>query len=329
MDNEEQDVQETTSSNPRRAFYTERFRTKFEEKFRKNKNACWVWTAYRDKDDYGQVRVGELGTFRAHRIAFELYTGEDIPETDENGEQMDIDHTCHIRRCVNPDHLELVTHGENMKNLRKSIDDWEDDGIKFKETKTTPEEVLDAALATIAQSNVPVPAIGPSKPGYAIVEAGGSPWRDIQTNDGFLPQDKFSLVKMFFNVIRLGVDWRLASREILHVSPFTVQGWYANGDFREELEEARLEGKRYRYAVLEDKHLDELERKIEDAPFKEVADSLEKMRKHDPATKKAEAEAAGSGGGVTIIFNAGDKSKALREMIDMSDTIEAEFEVKE
>lgn len=326
---EEEAVQ--TSTNPRRALYTERFKTKFEEKFRKNTNGCWVWTAYRDKDDYGQVRVGELGTFRSHRISFELYKGIDIPETDpETGEQMDIDHTCHIRRCVNPEHLELVTHGENMNRLRKPVDDWEDEGKKFKEVRTTPEEILDAALATIAESQVPIPVFGKGG-GYAIGEEGGAPWRDIQTNDGFLPQDKYSRVKMFFNVIRLGVDWNLAAREVLGISPWTIQNWRDNGDFKEELDEARAEGKRYRYTILEDKHLDELERKIEDADFKEVADSLEKMRKHDPATKK-DAAAAGAtqgSGNMTFIFNVGDKNKALKEMIDMSDVLEAEFEVKE
>jgi hypothetical protein len=289
-----------------------------------------VWLAYRDDDDYGQCRVGTLGVFRAHRIAFELYKEQDIPETDENGEQMDIDHTCHIRRCVNPEHLELVTHGDNMKNLRKPVDDWEDEGKKFKEVRTTPEEILDSALAAIAESQLERPAISgpPGQPkGYDVINVEGAPWRDIITNDGYLPQDKYSFVKMFLNVLRFGVDPRVAASEILGVTPWAIHHWRANLDFREEMDEARAEGKRYRLSVLEDKHFDEMERKIEDADFKEVSDSLEKLRKHDPVVKRAEADAAG--GGVTIIFNTGDQHKALREMIDVSDALEAEFVIKE
>lgn len=31
-----------------------------------------------------------------------------------------IDHTCRNRRCVNPDHLEMVSHAENQKRRRKA-----------------------------------------------------------------------------------------------------------------------------------------------------------------------------------------------------------------
>ena len=332
----EEEVQEevpaSESTNPRRPFYTERFKTLFEKKYRKNTNGCWVWTAYRDDDDYGQVRVGTLGVYGAHRVSYELYTGEDIPDTDENGEKMDIDHTCHIRRCVWPEHLTVVPHSKNMKNLRKPTEDWDDDvDKKFKEERTTPEEVLDAALALIAECKVEQPPIfappGVDK-GYAIITVEGAPWRTIAISEGFLPQDKYSLVKMFLDVLRFGVDWRVAAREILGVSAFTVQNWRANGDFREEMDECRAEGRKYRLTVLEDKHMDEIERKMPDADFKDVADSLEKLRRHDPANKKAE-QAAAAGGGITIVFNTGDQHKALREMIDVSDAIEAEFEVKD
>ena len=44
----------------------------------------------------------------AHRIVYELIKGK-IPEG------LFIDHLCRVRNCVNPDHLEPVTHEENIR----------------------------------------------------------------------------------------------------------------------------------------------------------------------------------------------------------------------
>lgn len=44
----------------------------------------------------------------AHRIAYELVVGP-IPEG------LTLDHLCRVRRCVNPEHLEPVTMGENLR----------------------------------------------------------------------------------------------------------------------------------------------------------------------------------------------------------------------
>lgn len=45
---------------------------------------------------------------------YRIYKGE-IPEG------MEIDHLCNTRNCINPDHLELVTHKENMARLHDSM----------------------------------------------------------------------------------------------------------------------------------------------------------------------------------------------------------------
>lgn len=78
-----------------------------------NKNGplgCWLWTASLDNHGYGQFIVmrGRRGYPRpAHRVAWELLRGE-IPEG------LVIDHLCRTHACVNPDHLEVVTHGVNV-----------------------------------------------------------------------------------------------------------------------------------------------------------------------------------------------------------------------
>ena len=67
--------------------------------------SCWLWTAGITHNGYG--KFGERGkTLRAHRVAYERYIGK-IPDG------FILDHLCRVRRCVNPNHLEAITHKEN------------------------------------------------------------------------------------------------------------------------------------------------------------------------------------------------------------------------
>lgn len=71
-------------------------------------DGCWLWTGARS----GSRRYGS-GTYAgrvrpAHRIAIALHTGS-LPPSD-----MDVDHLCRVTLCVNPDHLEVVPHRENV-----------------------------------------------------------------------------------------------------------------------------------------------------------------------------------------------------------------------
>ncbi len=67
---------------------------------------CWLWAAYISTNGYGYFNLDGRPT-QAHRVAFELTRGP-IPDG------LVTDHLCRVRHCVNPDHLEPVTHRENI-----------------------------------------------------------------------------------------------------------------------------------------------------------------------------------------------------------------------
>lgn len=76
----------------------------------KKTDTCWIWYGAL-RNGYGCIRINRV-TVYAHRFAYECYIGP-IPENCE------LDHTCNFRRCVNPNHLEPVTHLENIRRYWK------------------------------------------------------------------------------------------------------------------------------------------------------------------------------------------------------------------
>ena len=68
---------------------------------------CWEWQLSRNCNGYGQTGRGGKKQ-GAHRYYYEQHKGQ-IPKG------MEIDHLCRNRGCVNPDHLEAVSHSINLK----------------------------------------------------------------------------------------------------------------------------------------------------------------------------------------------------------------------
>jgi hypothetical protein len=98
---------------------------------RRGDDECWPWLGAKNERGYGMIAAPrEPGskrttTLRAHRVAYELSTGEQIPRGRE------IDHRCHSqdsnctlgndcphRACCNPAHFEITTRAENSARKR-------------------------------------------------------------------------------------------------------------------------------------------------------------------------------------------------------------------
>lgn len=70
-------------------------------------NTCWLWMASCNKDGYGVFRLNR-SMKKAHRMSYAWVLGE-------ISEGFELDHLCRHRNCVRPNHLEPVTHLENMR----------------------------------------------------------------------------------------------------------------------------------------------------------------------------------------------------------------------
>lgn len=70
-------------------------------------SGCWLWLGnLTGSKGYGYISVNGKPT-RAHRYSYEIHKGP-IPDG------LEIDHLCNLACCVNPDHLEPVSHQQNM-----------------------------------------------------------------------------------------------------------------------------------------------------------------------------------------------------------------------
>ena len=73
---------------------------------------CWLWIGSSDPDGYGSIYLNRKERHRAHRISYKAFNGD----FDSN---LLVCHQCDVPSCVNPDHLFLGTHQDNVKDMDK------------------------------------------------------------------------------------------------------------------------------------------------------------------------------------------------------------------
>ena len=75
---------------------------------------CWLWRGAVAGGRYGMIAAADRGRVPeyAHRVSWRIHCGP-IPDG------VSVLHRCDVRRCVNPDHLFLGDHIDNMVDMAR------------------------------------------------------------------------------------------------------------------------------------------------------------------------------------------------------------------
>jgi hypothetical protein len=106
-------------------------------------SGCLLWLHGLTAAGYARLRVNGVEVY-AHRLAWELANGQSIPTG------MCVCHKCDVPSCINPDHLFIGTHADNMADMARKGRKVQVRGEAIGGAKLTAENVreLRAAVGT-------------------------------------------------------------------------------------------------------------------------------------------------------------------------------------
>jgi len=85
---------------------------RFAEKFTVLENGCWQWNAFCNPGGYGMFYFAGKPCL-AHRASYDMHYGITDPK-------VEIVHSCHNSKCVNPEHLRIDSHSNNCIDTVKN-----------------------------------------------------------------------------------------------------------------------------------------------------------------------------------------------------------------
>ena len=115
-------------------------------------SGCWVWMGGTDTFGYGNPSI-DLKKRSAHRLSYAEFNGK-IPDG------MCVLHRCDVPACINPNHLFLGTHQDNMKDMAlkgraRGGGSYEDrNGESNPNSKLTASEALEIKHSRLTQKQL-------------------------------------------------------------------------------------------------------------------------------------------------------------------------------
>jgi DNA-binding XRE family transcriptional regulator len=107
-------------------------------------SGCWLWDKCIVPQGYGHITIKGRGYY-AHRASYEKYVGP-IPTG------MSVLHKCDVPSCVNPAHLFLGTHADNMRD--KTAKSRQSRGEAHKLAKLSEEKVSEIRASNLSRQQL-------------------------------------------------------------------------------------------------------------------------------------------------------------------------------